>query len=330
MKNLSYAGLKRIPNILKEFKISLSGEIVDSNGNVISLTDFNRIVNTNINDLAVLVSIVYQGFKWPSVYWSEVKALRTVEGCDNVESIKLGLTAPVESKEFPGFFMIPYFSNYVISACGMLIKKSTGEEIKASRNPLGYYTFRMSDDLGGTQNRLRHRVLCYAHKPYPANVDDLDVNHIDGIPGNDWLDNLEWCTRSYNMDHAYAMGLRNDNKEIQVLERETNRMLIFASCSQAGRFFNVTETTISNRAKTLGYKSFDGRQFRFHPNSEPWPVIDDDTGNFLVEFHDGSKRHCSCNEAARLAGVTRTSFLRILRENKTCRRNGVLISRMSN
>jgi hypothetical protein len=212
--------------------------------------------------------------------------------------------------------MIPYFSNYVISSDGRLIRRLLNMEIQASEGSLGYRTYRMMGDDGSTQNQLRHRILCLTFKPYSENVDDLDVNHIDGIPGNDSLNNLEWCTRSENMEHAYELGLRDDNKPVEMKDVNTGKIFIFQSCSSAGRMLNVTETTISNRAKTLGYKTYDGFQFRFHPNTDPWPDFEDSQGKYLVEFPDGSSKKCNCNEAARLAGLTRTSLLRTLREGR--------------
>ena len=42
----------------------------------------------------------------------------------------------------------------------------------------------------------------YGDKPF----DKAEINHIDGIKTNNRLDNLEWCTKSENMQHA----LKND------------------------------------------------------------------------------------------------------------------------
>lgn len=311
-----FKGSKRIPTLLETFNIDIEGRITGHDGEEISLEVFNENTRLEIKDVLVLVAVTYQDFKWPPIYWKHLSALKMSSDNTGPESIILGLTTPVESLEYPGFYMIPYFSNYVIAKNATLIRRDGNLVIQSSEGNLNYRTFRMKDDSGKTQNQLRHRILCYAFKPYPFNVEDLDVNHIDGIPGNDILENLEWCTRSENLEHAYDLGLREDNKPIQVRNIDEDHTYIFNSCSQAGRSLGVTQTTISNRAKSNGYKAFDGFQFRFHPCNDPWPEIENTSGNFLVEFPDGETKYCSCNEAARHAGLTRTSLLRALREGR--------------
>lgn len=311
-----YQGDKVIPFLHTEVRLSYQGRLYVE-GKEIDLAEFNAITGLAVKEVAVLLLVTYHRFAWPPTYWSDITALRMIEGEESPENLIVGLEKPIESKEFPGFYMIPYFSNYVISPKGTLIKKSDGRYIQASEGALGYYTFRMTDDSGKTQNQLRHRILCYAFKPYRANVDELDVNHKDGVPGNDPLENLEWVTRTENMLHAVECGLHTDNRELQVRDCNTDRIYIYGSHTQAAKQLNVSVTTISNRVKTEGYKAFNGLQFRPHPNAEEWPEICDDVGGkYLVEFPDGSNKLCGCNEAARLVGVTRTSLLRLLRDGR--------------
>lgn len=311
-----FRGSKRIPSILDIFNITIEGVITDKKSDEITLDEFNKRTGCEIGDIAVLVAITYQKFNWPPVYWKYLLALKNIDNVITPESITLGLSKPVKSLEYPGFFMIPYFSNYVISEDGFLLKRNGNQQIIASEGSLGYKTYRMTDDSGKTQNQLRHRILCFTFKPYPANVEKMDVNHKNGVPGDDILENLEWVTRSENMNHAYKHGLRDDNKPIEVRDINTGKCYIFPSCSSAGRILGVTETTISNRARTLGFKAFSGMQFRFYPNSDPWPEFETVEGKYLVEFPDGTSKRCNGVEAANLAGLTRTSFLRMLREGR--------------
>jgi hypothetical protein len=54
---------------------------------------------------------------------------------------------------------------------------------------------------------LVHRLVAEAWIPNPDNLDF--VNHKDGDKKNNNVDNLEWCSRSYNLQHAYDTGLRS-------------------------------------------------------------------------------------------------------------------------
>lgn len=50
-----------------------------------------------------------------------------------------------------------------------------------------------------------HRLVALTHIPNPKNK--LEINHKDGNRLNNSVDNLEWCTRKENSDHAWKIGL---------------------------------------------------------------------------------------------------------------------------
>ena len=58
---------------------------------------------------------------------------------------------------------------------------------------------------GRRKNCLVHRLVAKAFIPNPMNLSE--VNHIDGNPTNNNISNLEWCTKQYNMKHAYENNL---------------------------------------------------------------------------------------------------------------------------
>ena len=59
---------------------------------------------------------------------------------------------------------------------------------------------------GRCNGKSVHRLVLGAFKPH-ANMNNLDVNHMDGDKLNNHLTNLEWLTRHDNILHAYDIGL---------------------------------------------------------------------------------------------------------------------------
>ena len=72
-----------------------------------------------------------------------------------------------------------------------------------------------------------HRLVMKAFCPIPE-MDDLQINHKDGNKANNSVENLEWCTISFNIRHAYETGLRVTNKmlayEIEELKDRVKRL----------------------------------------------------------------------------------------------------------
>lgn len=81
--------------------------------------------------------------------------------------------------------------------------------LKPTKNSKGYLTVAICW-LGMRVTMTVHRVVA---ETFLANPEEKEhVNHIDGNPLNNKLDNLEWATPSENQKHAYLTGLQKNGE----------------------------------------------------------------------------------------------------------------------
>lgn len=83
-----------------------------------------------------------------------------------------------------------------------------GQLLKPRNHSAGYATV----NLTGYKQAYVHRLVAAAFIGQPPEG-MTDVNHIDGNKRNNRLDNLEYCDRQRNMEHAIANGLSDNSGE---------------------------------------------------------------------------------------------------------------------
>jgi hypothetical protein len=116
----------------------------------------------------------------------------------------------IEGETWKEITFIPEANGYEVSSEGRL-KNSKGTMFFGHKDDNGY--IRVS--INNTLYRM-HILVAKAFLPNPE--DKPHVNHKDGVRDNNKLENLEWVTRSENMQHAYDTGLNtnaNKNKSNQ-------------------------------------------------------------------------------------------------------------------
>lgn len=99
----------------------------------------------------------------------------------------------------------------VVTSCGRNVRNGSGSRryipesvISQSENGSGYKVVHLYMN--------NKRKVFYVHRLVASLFLDSngmsEVNHIDGDKGNNNKENLEWCSRSENVSHAYSSGLR--------------------------------------------------------------------------------------------------------------------------
>lgn len=112
------------------------------------------------------------------------------------------------------------------------------------------------------KNKKNVRINRLVAEAFIPNIDGLpQVNHLDTNKLNNCVSNLEWCTGSENMKHAYKNGLnappRHDKKIAQV-NKDTNEIIrTFDSIAEAKKVYNnanICQVLKGRRKTAKGFK----------------------------------------------------------------------------
>ena len=112
------------------------------------------------------------------------------------------------------------YERYLVSNTGRVISttKNRTKELKAQPDAIGYLHYRLYPDepIFGYYDKKRGKIprLWKVHRlvmeTFLPNADTtLEVNHLSGDKHDNRITNLEWLTKSENMKHSYAIGLRD-------------------------------------------------------------------------------------------------------------------------
>lgn len=121
--------------------------------------------------------------------------------------------------------------------------------------------------IGFSVNKARkyfkvHRLVAMAFLGLPPKNRTI-INHKDGNPLNNNVNNLEWCSMKYNNLHARVTGLRRlfkiSRKELRekiIIERKTY--------GEIAKEYHVTSIMIFNRAKKYGLSIGIGKTEKYY------------------------------------------------------------------
>ena len=146
-----------------------------------------------------------------------------------------------------------YEGLYKISNQGRVLSLGNGNSnnskeriLKPLKHKNGYLKVILSKQ-GKIKNYLIHRLVCEAFLPNPNNLSE--INHRDEDKTNNFIQNLEWCTREYNSNYGTRtertrlLNTNHPNTSKKVMCVETG--LIYPSTNEVQRQTGFSKSSIS-------------------------------------------------------------------------------------
>lgn len=148
------------------------------------------------------------------------------------------------------------YKGYTVSEDGSVFRG--GRKLSPWDNGRGYLILRICG-----KTKAVHRLVAECFVPNPENKPE--VNHKDGDKYNNSASNLEWCTRSENIKHAYDCKLRSatgtENARVKTDEQTVREICVLIASGYK-----------SSTIRDMGY---DYNLVRAIKNKKNWSHISD-------------------------------------------------------
>lgn len=133
------------------------------------------------------------------------------------------------------------YEKYMVSNLGRVYSKKNNKILKPHADPKGY--LKVSIYQSGSHTLKVHRLVALAFIENPNNFEQ--VNHKDEDKNNNCVENLEWCTNSYNRNYGTATKRTRD---ANVNQRSTS---VPVRCIET----NITYPSIKEAERNTGAKN---------------------------------------------------------------------------
>lgn len=156
--------------------------------------------------------------------------------------------------------VVGYENFYLASNYGRIWSKRKDKEISISTNNCGYKQF-IASDGNATKCVLVHRAVAMA---FLQNTGDFPIiNHKDENPANNNVNNLEWCTFSYNAYYNNVRSRKNKYKKMVYQYNITGDLVrIFESTNEASKALSISNGSLCQCCN--GFASNGKKAYTFH------------------------------------------------------------------
>lgn len=150
-----------------------------------------------------------------------------------------------------------YDGDYLISNYGRVMSYKKSPKIMrpshSTKSP--YYKVQLFRN-GEYKIFAVHRLVAEAFLP---KIDGKPcINHKDGVPSNNRVDNLEWCTMSENSWHSWnVIGRKPGGFKRRIVCEETG--VVYNSIHECARYLQACPSTVH---KALNLHTKDGKKYK--------------------------------------------------------------------
>lgn len=151
--------------------------------------------------------------------------------------------------------VLGYEDHYIVSNLGHVFSLYRNKSVRIRKSLRGYGQVNLSKNGVLTTYRV-HRLVATHFVPNPNNY--TEVNHINENKLDNRAENLEWCSRSYNVNYGDRTEKQKAKVSIPVVQLSLSgeQIAVFPSGIQASRELNISSSGISEccrgKRKTLG------------------------------------------------------------------------------
>ena len=181
------------------------------------------------------------------------ECLKKEESCAKTHTYKC-LMGGIYIEEYDGLLVDEYFN---------IFSKRTGRKLTPYIGTDGYMHVQYKIDKYKSHRNRVHVILAHCFIPNPNGY--KYVNHIDSNKLNNSLENLEWCTNSYNVKHGWDSGNRThkNNTSVSVFDLKNNYINTYTSIRKCGESLNVDRHKIARVLKGELKEDYLGYLFKY-------------------------------------------------------------------